>query len=184
VANWVGYDVSFATSQFVRFCSTAGVSHWAALHHVMGYLHSTPSFKLVYRRGNDNRLDGYTGSDWGNRESRQSTTGLLARYNKYIVLWRLRMQKTIALSTAEGKYYYASEIAAEIIYIRNLIRNMRLPQDDHTLVYEDNTACIEWGNHSSVVVSVRSISKSASTSYMKSFRIATCCLSGVKLEND
>ena len=24
---------------------------------------------------------------------------------------------------------------------------MGFPQDDDTLVYEDNTACIEWGNH-------------------------------------
>jgi hypothetical protein len=57
------------------------------------------------------------------------------------------MQKTIALSTAEAEYYSASEMAVEIIYLRNLIRNMGLQQDDDTPVYEDNTACIEWGNH-------------------------------------
>ncbi len=56
------------------------------------------------------------------------------------------MQKTIALSTAEAEYYSASEMAVEIIYLHNLIRNMGLPQDDDTPVYEDNTACIEWGN--------------------------------------
>ncbi len=56
------------------------------------------------------------------------------------------MQKTIALSTAEAEYYHsASEMAVEIIYLRNLIRNMGL--EDDTPVYEDNTACIEWGNH-------------------------------------
>ncbi len=57
------------------------------------------------------------------------------------------MQKVIDLSTAEAKYYSASEIAVEIIYLRNLIRNMGLPQEDDTPVYEDNTAFIEWGNH-------------------------------------
>ncbi len=57
------------------------------------------------------------------------------------------MQKTIALSTAEAEYSSASEITIEIIYLRNLIRNMGLPQEDDTPVYEDNTACIEWGNH-------------------------------------
>ncbi len=54
------------------------------------------------------------------------------------------MQKT--LSTAEAEYYLESEIAVEIIYPRNWIRNMGLPQEDDTVVYEDNTACIEWGN--------------------------------------
>ncbi len=57
------------------------------------------------------------------------------------------MQKTIALSTAEAEYYSASEIAVEIIYLRNLTRNMGLPQEDDTPVHENNTACIEWGNH-------------------------------------
>jgi hypothetical protein len=64
-----------------------------------------------------NWLDGFADSNWGNSESRLSTTGLLklARYNKSIVLWRSRMQKTIALSTAEAQYYSASEIAVEIM---------------------------------------------------------------------
>jgi hypothetical protein len=147
VANWVRYDVSFAAAQFACFCASAGV--WAALHHVMGYLNSNPCFKLVYWRGNYNGLNGFADSDWGNSESRRSTTGLLARYTNSIVLWRSRMQKTIALSTAEAEYYSASEIAVEleIIYLRNLIRNMGFHQDDDTPVYEDNTACIEWGNH-------------------------------------
>ncbi len=57
------------------------------------------------------------------------------------------MQKTIALLTAEAEYYSASEIAVEIIYLRNLIRHMGSQQEDDTPVYEDNTACIEWGNH-------------------------------------
>jgi hypothetical protein len=32
-----------------------------------GYLHNNPSFKLLYRRGNYNGLDGFSDSDWGNR---------------------------------------------------------------------------------------------------------------------
>ena len=35
----------------------------------------------------------------------------------------------------------------EMNYLSNLLHNMGFPQDDDTPVYEDNTACIEWGNH-------------------------------------
>ena len=38
-------------------------------------------------------------------------------------------------------------MAIEIIYLRNLLHNMGFKPDDDTPVYEDNTACIEWGNH-------------------------------------
>jgi hypothetical protein len=92
-------------------------------------------------------LDGFTDSDWGNSLSRKSTTGLLARYNRGLILWRSKLQKTVSLSSAEAEYYAASEMAIEIIYLRNLLSNMRLPQKDNTAVFEDNTACIEWSNH-------------------------------------
>ncbi len=38
------------------------------------------------------------------------------------------MQKTIFLSTAEAEYYAASEMAIEVIYLRNLLENMGFPQ--------------------------------------------------------
>ncbi len=35
-ANCIRYDVSLAASQWASFCASAGVSHWDALHHLMG----------------------------------------------------------------------------------------------------------------------------------------------------
>ncbi len=65
------------------------------------------------------------------------------------MIWRSKLQKIISLSTAEAEYYAVSVMAIEIIYHHTLLRNMGFPQDDDTpvRVYEDNTACIEWGNH-------------------------------------
>ena len=57
------------------------------------------------------------------------------------------MQKSVSLSTAEAEYYAASEMAIEILYLRNLLANMGFAELPNTPVYEDNTACIEWGNH-------------------------------------
>jgi hypothetical protein len=67
----------------------------------------------------------------------------MALYNRCPVLWRSKMQKSVALSSAEAEYYSASEMAIEIIYLRTLLANMQLRQSDHTPVFEDNTACIE-----------------------------------------
>ena len=89
----------------------------------------------------------FADSDWGNIVSCRSTTGLLARFNHGIVKWRSKMQKTVSLSTAEAEYYAASEITIEIIYLSNLLENMGIAEKPDTPVYEDNTACIEWGNH-------------------------------------
>ena len=60
------------------------------------------------------------------------------------------MQKPVSLSTAEAEYYSesASEMAIEVLYLRNLLANMGFVQapDTPVTVYEDNAACIEWGN--------------------------------------
>ena len=113
----------------------------------MGYLEHNPSFKLICRAGHVSGFDGYADSDWGKSTCRRSTTGILARYNRAIVLWRSKLQKTISSSITEAEYYAASRIAIEIIYHRNSHDNMGFKPDNDTPVYEDNTACIEWGNH-------------------------------------
>jgi hypothetical protein len=148
-ASWIRFDTSYSVSTLARFCASAGPSHWAALHHLMEYLEGFPSFKLTYRRrsGVDDGLTGFADSDWGNSSSRRSTSGNLCLYNRSPILWRSKMQKTTALSTAEAEYYSASTAATEILYLRNLLENMGFSQQAPTSVYEDNTACIEWGNN-------------------------------------
>jgi hypothetical protein len=56
------------------------------------------------------------------------------------------MQKTVFLFSVEAGYYSALEMAIEIIYLCNLLGNMGLQQGDNTVVFEDNTVCIEWLN--------------------------------------
>jgi hypothetical protein len=115
----------------------------------MEYLAAIPSFKLTYHRRSDlsNGLSGYCDSDWANSLSRRSTTGNLFLYSRAPISWRSKLQKTVALSTAEAEYYSASSAAIEVIYLRYLLQNMGFAPKQWTPVYEDNNACIEWGNN-------------------------------------
>ena len=149
-ATWIRFDIAYPVSQLARFCAAAGSSQWAALHHLMEYLEGFSSLQLTYRRRTGASIDlltGYADADWGNSSSRRSTSGNLMLYNKSPIMWRSKMQKSIALSTAEAEYYSVSEMAIEMIYLRNLLANMGLPQEDFTEVFEDNAACIEWSKH-------------------------------------
>jgi hypothetical protein len=102
----------------------------------MGYMEANPSFKWRYRRGGSSGLVDFADSDWGNRVSRRWTTGMMARYNKTIVQWCSKMQKTIrvSLSTVEAEYYAVSEMAIEVIYLRNLLDNIGFPREWDTPV--------------------------------------------------
>ncbi len=147
-ATWVRFDIAFTVSQLARFCASARSSHWAALHHLMEYFAGTPSFKITYRRsrGRSNLLSGYANADGGKSCSRRSTSDTLMLHNKALIMWKSKMQKTTALSTAEAEYYSASTVGTEILYLRALER-LGIAQKAPTPVYEDNTACIEWGNN-------------------------------------
>ena len=148
-ATWVRFDISFAVGQLARFCVSAGPPHWAALHHLMEYLTKFSSFRLDYRKHPSSviGLDGFCDADWGNSDSRRSTTGYVFRYCGAPIHWKSKLQKTIALSTAEAEYYSASLAAVEVIYLRQLLKQMGFAPQSWTPVYEDNNACIEWSNH-------------------------------------
>jgi hypothetical protein len=148
-ASWIRFDISFTVSQIARFCASAGAAQWAALHHLMEYLEGLPSMQISYprRRHAGDLLTGFADSDWGNSESRRSTSGNLLMYNDAPIMWRSKMQKTTALSTAEAEYYSASTAATEVMYVRDLLDRLGFRQTSPTRVFEDNNACIEWGNN-------------------------------------
>jgi hypothetical protein len=149
-ATWIRFDIAYPVSQLARFCASAGTQQWSALHHLMEYLEGFSSLQLIYRlRKGASRdlLTGYADSDWGNSSSRRSTSGNLMLYNKSPIMWRSKMQKTTALSTAEAEYYSASAAGVDVLYLRNLLERLGFAQKDPTQVFEDNTACIEWGNN-------------------------------------
>ena len=56
------------------------------------------------------------------------------------------LRKTVALTTAEAAYYSASLGEADVIFPRQLPRDMELELKSPTPVYEDSRACIERTN--------------------------------------
>ena len=101
----------------------------------MEYLEGFPSLKLAYRRrigASRDLLSGFADSDWGNSSSRRSTSGNLMLYNKAPIMWKSKMQKTTALSTAEAEYYSASTAASEVLYLRKLLEHMGFVQASPT----------------------------------------------------
>ena len=98
----------------------------AELHHLMECLEKHPSFKLDYHKGPTNvtGLDGYCDAGWGTSYSRRSITDNIFHYNRAPIQWKSKLQKSVALSTAEAEYYSASLGAAKVIYLRQLLRDM------------------------------------------------------------
>ncbi len=181
-ALWIRFNVSFAVLQLARFCASAGSTHWAALHHLMEYVEGLPSFNITYHcriKHLQDLLSGHADSDWGNSSSRQSTSGNLMLYNQAPIMWRSKMQKTTALSTAEAEYYRASTGQEVTCYTSaSSLTNSASP---NSLLHQ----CTRTTQHassgettSSVDGSASSTLTSGSTSLTRSSRMVKCGLFG------
>ncbi len=72
---------------------------------------------------------------------------MIMLYNKSPIMWKSKMQKATALSTAEAEYNSASLAGCEVLYLRDLLHSLGFSRNKPTPVYEDNSACSEWGNN-------------------------------------
>jgi hypothetical protein len=76
-----------------------------------GYIEARPSFKIEYRRGKK--------LVW------------IMLYNKSLITWKSRMQKTTALSSAEAEYYSAASAGCEVLYLRALLDSLGFEQESY-----------------------------------------------------
>ena len=89
-----------------------------------------------------NTLVGFADADWGrDKETRRSTTGFVFFMNGGPVAWRSRVQKRVALSTAEAEYMAVSDASRECVWLRRILKELGYEQQV-TVIWEDNQACV------------------------------------------
>jgi hypothetical protein len=59
---------------------------------------------------------------------------------------RSQKMKLTTLSSAESEYVALCEAATEVIFLRQLLEDIGFSQENPTIVYEDNMACISMSN--------------------------------------
>jgi len=67
----------------------------------------------------------YSDADWaGDPDTRKSTTGYLVKLDGDLVSWASRRQPTVTTSSAEAEYMAITEVAKEVIWIRQLMSEL------------------------------------------------------------
>ena len=122
---------------------------WMLVTGELLYLAGTRNVGIFYKRtkgGSSNDqplLYGYADADWGgDTDGRRSTTGYVFMVGTGPVSWRSKLQHTVALSTAEAEYLAAGDAAQEVMWLRAVLAELNLRQDEPTVIFEDNQGCI------------------------------------------
>jgi hypothetical protein len=98
--------------------------HLRAMKRILRYLVHTPKFGLWYPKGSTFDLFGYSDADWvGCKVDRKSTSGTCKLLERSLVSWASKKQNFVALSTAEAEYITAGHCCAQLLWMRQTLRD-------------------------------------------------------------
>jgi hypothetical protein len=90
----------------------------------MRYLVYTPRFGLWYPKGSTFDIIGYSDAHYVEcKIDRKSTSGTCQFVRRTLVSWASKKQNSVALSTAEAEYIVAEHYCAQLLWMRQTLRD-------------------------------------------------------------
>jgi hypothetical protein len=117
-------DIMLSVCMCVRFQADPKEVHLRAVKIIMRYLVYTPKFGLWYPKGPTFDLIGYSDANWARcKIDRKSTSGTCQFLGRSLVSWASKKQNSVALSTAEAEYIAAGHCCAQLLWMRQTLRD-------------------------------------------------------------
>lgn len=124
-------DLSFAVNQLCQHMHSPTVAHWIMLKRVLRYVKGTLMYGLRLCASDSFDLHAYSNSDWARSlVDRKLTNGFVVFIGCNMVSWVCCKQRTAARPSTEAKYKGLTDVAAEVMWIVSLMRELvsiRLP---------------------------------------------------------
>ena len=140
-------DIAVAVNELCRHLTTPGKAMWTAAKRVLRYLKGTIHYTINFssrHQDTGNNLVGYVdASHADDLDTRRSRCGYLIYFDQSPISWKTTLQKRRALSTAEAEYRAATLATKEIVWLRRLLQEIGQPQQQPTILHEDNAACVK-----------------------------------------
>jgi hypothetical protein len=107
-----------------RFQANPKEVHLRAVKRIMRYLVYTPKFGLWYPKRSTFDLIRYSDADYARcKIYRKSTSRTCQFLGRSLVSWASKKQISVALSTAEAEYIVAGHCCAQLLWMRQTLRD-------------------------------------------------------------
>ena len=132
----------FSVCFCARYEASPKESYLIAVKRIFRYLKGTLSLRLFYSRDTSLDLVGYSDADFaGYRLDRKSTSEMCHFIGHSLISWHGQKQNSVALSTAEAEYIAAGSCCAQILYIKQQLRDYDVHFENVPIMC-DNTSAI------------------------------------------
>ena len=142
-------DIAYAVHALSRYCASPNKTHWAAVKHLLRYLRGTAGRSITYSTtaGGPDRaapvLTCYGDADFaGCLDDRKSVSGYALTLSGGAVSWMSRKQRTVALSTAQAEFAAMTDLAKDVLWWRNFLREVGLGMAEPTVLLCDNMSAV------------------------------------------
>ena len=134
-------DIMFSVGMCARYQSAPKESHYTAVKRIFRYLVHTPSFGLWFPKGSSFSLTGYSDADYaGDKKDRKSTSGACQFLGRSLVCWSSKKQNCVALSTTEAEYISAASCCAQLLWMRQTLKDFGIIYDKVPLLCDNQSA--------------------------------------------
>ena len=138
-------DISVCVSILGRKVSCPSQMDLNEAKRIIRYLKGTCDLKLRLSDNSKNQgLVGFADADWAeDNVDRKSNTGYLFHFNGGLICWTSKKQSLVTLSTAEAEYVALCEACKEVVWLRNMLKDLGEEQTVATMIFEDNQSCLK-----------------------------------------
>ncbi|KAM7489733.1 hypothetical protein LguiB_027217 [Lonicera macranthoides] len=141
-------DIMHAVSLLSRYMHCASEIHFQSAKRILRYVKGTIDYGVRFSQVKNFSLHGYSDSDWaGCVDDMRSTSGYCFSFGSGIFSWCSKKQEVIAQSTAEAEYVAAVAAVNQALWIRKLMIDLHMEQQEGTQIFVDNQAAISIANN-------------------------------------
>ena len=118
-------DIAFAVHQVARCVADPRPCHWTAVKRIYRYLQGTSGLGLLYDGSSTAPvLETFSDSDWAGDSTRRTTSSTIINALGTPVRWKVRLLKSVALSSMEAELMALSESGKETISLLRVVDAM------------------------------------------------------------
>ena len=138
-------DLAMGVSTLSSFCQNPGMEHWEAAKRLLRYVKGTAGDGLMFRRGEDVPLWGYSDASYGmDVMTKRGRSGFVMMSGGAAISWGSKLQEVVALSSTEAEYMALTYTAQEAMYLQQLQVEMGVPHGGQgVLLLCDNQSAIK-----------------------------------------
>lgn len=137
-------NIAYTTNTLCGFTANPSMAHWSATKRLLRYLKGTKDVSITYEASekDKNKLYVYSDANFANKANSISVTGYATILNGAAIMWCSQRQKVVALLTTEAEYMAMASASREIMWLRNLLKELGYTQREATTLYSDNQSAI------------------------------------------